>query len=120
MILAESTGLFDLSPDGKTLLVSTYDFKLRRPNITLFDVESKKSIRVLDYDPRHASRIRFSPDGKMMVYALREKGVDNLWGLSFERRSGKTIDPLHFIADSRLQVVARRKDPGPDPWRSPH
>jgi Tol biopolymer transport system component len=88
---AETAGLFDLSPDGKTLLVSSYDFKVRRPNITLVDLETKKNIRVLEYDPRHSGRLRFSPDGKMIVYAIREKGVDNLWGYPLSGGPGKQL-----------------------------
>ncbi|HSS96153.1 MAG TPA: hypothetical protein VLK33_03955, partial [Terriglobales bacterium] len=89
--LIENVGLFDLSPDGKTLLLSTYDFKVRRPNITLFDLESKRAIRVLEYDPRHAGRLRFSPDGKMIVYAVRDHGVDNLWGYPLSGGAGKQL-----------------------------
>jgi len=88
---AESVGLFDLSPDGKTLLVSSYDFKMRKPNITLVDLETRKNIRVLDYDPRHSGRLHFSADGKMIVYAIREKGVDNLWGYPLSGGPGKQL-----------------------------
>ena len=90
-VLIENAGLFDLSPDGKTLLLGTYDFNARKPNITLFDLESKKALRVLEYDPRHAGRLRFSPDGKMFVYAVREHGVDNLWGYPLTGGPGKQM-----------------------------
>jgi Tol biopolymer transport system component len=30
-------------------------------------------------DSRHEGQLRFSPDGKGIVYPVREKGVDNLW-----------------------------------------
>jgi eukaryotic-like serine/threonine-protein kinase len=88
---AESVGLFDLSPDGKTLLLGGYDFKVRRPNIMLLDLESKKTLRVIEYDPRHAGRLRFSPDGKMIVYAIRDHGVDNLWGYPVNGGPGKQL-----------------------------
>ena len=34
---------------------------------------------MFEYDPRHRGQPRFSPDGKGIVYPVREKGVDNLW-----------------------------------------
>jgi len=75
----EFTGGIDFSRDGKALLVSTYDFKARKPDISLVDYETGKVLRVLEYDPRHSGRVRFSPDGKAIVYPIREGGTDNLW-----------------------------------------
>ena len=61
------------------MVLGTYDFKARRPNISLVSVASGAVLRTLEYDPRHEGHLRFSPDGKAIVYPVREKGVDNLW-----------------------------------------
>ena len=36
---AEGRAGFDVTRDGKTAVLGTYDFKLRRPNIALFSLE---------------------------------------------------------------------------------
>jgi Tol biopolymer transport system component len=76
---AESYGGFDLARDGKTAVLSSYDFKAQRPTISLFSLEMGHVLRAYDYDPRHTGFLRFSPDGKGIVYPVRDKGVDNLY-----------------------------------------
>jgi Tol biopolymer transport system component len=75
----ETRGGIDFSRDGKTILVGTYDFKARKPDISLVNSETGQVLRVLQYDPRHSGQLRFSPDGKAIVYPIRESGTDNLW-----------------------------------------
>jgi Tol biopolymer transport system component len=70
---------FDISRDGKTAVLGTYDFKAQRPNLSLTSVDSGLVLRTLEYDPRHRGQPRFSPDGKGVVYPIREKGADELW-----------------------------------------
>jgi len=70
---------YDITRDGKMAVLGTYDFKAQKPNMTLVSLESGQPLRVLQYDVRHTGRLRFSPDGKAIVYPIREKGVDNLW-----------------------------------------
>jgi Tol biopolymer transport system component/predicted Ser/Thr protein kinase len=70
---------FDIARDGKTAVLGTYDFKTQRPTIALVSLESSQVLRMFEYDPRHQGQPRFSPDGKGIVYPVRERGVDNLW-----------------------------------------
>ena len=70
---------FDVARDGKTVVLGTYDFKAQRPTVSLVSLDSGQVLRVFEYDPRHQGQLRFSPDGKGIVYPIREKGVDNLW-----------------------------------------
>ncbi|HLZ39674.1 MAG TPA: protein kinase [Candidatus Sulfotelmatobacter sp.] len=70
---------FDVARDGKTAVLGTYDFKAQRPTISLVSLDSGQILRRFEYDPRHQGQLRFSPDGKGIVYPVREKGVDNLW-----------------------------------------
>jgi serine/threonine protein kinase len=76
---AEFNAGFDVARDGKTLALGTYDFKAQRPTLSLASLDSGQILRTFEYDPRHQGQPRFSPDGKGIVYPVREKGVDNLW-----------------------------------------
>ncbi|MHB8215971.1 MAG: protein kinase domain-containing protein [Candidatus Sulfotelmatobacter sp.] len=76
---AEFNAGFDVARDGKTLALGTYDFKAQRPTLSLASLDSGQVLRTFEYDPRHQGQPRFSPDGKGIVYPVREKGVDNLW-----------------------------------------
>ena len=76
---AEFNAGFDVARDGKTVVLGIYDFKAQRPTISLVSLNSGQVLRMFEYDPRHQGQPRFSPDGKGIVYPVREKGVDNLW-----------------------------------------
>jgi len=54
-------------------------------------LDSGELLRTLEYDPRHAGQLRFSPDGKDIVYPVREKGVDNLWLQPLDGSSGRQL-----------------------------
>jgi len=90
-VSAEQQGGFDVARDGRTLALGTYDFKLQRPNISLVAAESGQVLKTLDYDSRHVGRLRFSPDGKGVVYPIRDKGVDNLWLQPLDGAAGHQI-----------------------------
>ena len=90
-IMVEANGGFDLSQDGKTMALGSYDFKAQRPSISLLSLDSGQITQTLQYDPRHRGELRFSPDGKGIVYPIREKGVDNLWLQPFDGSPGHQI-----------------------------
>jgi serine/threonine protein kinase/dipeptidyl aminopeptidase/acylaminoacyl peptidase len=90
-VFSETNGSYDISRDGNTAALGTYDFKARRPNISLVSIESGTVLRTLEFDPRHVGLVRFSPDGKGVVYPIREKGVDNLWLQPLDRGLGRQI-----------------------------
>jgi Tol biopolymer transport system component len=52
---------------------------VRKPTIFLFSLETGQMIKNFEYDSRHEGVLRFSPDGKGLVYPIRDKGVDNLY-----------------------------------------
>ena len=88
---AEGRAGFDVTRDGKMAILGTYDFKVRRPNVALFSLETGQLLRNIDYDPRHVGALRFSPDGKGFVYPIREKGVDNLYFQPLDGGSGRQL-----------------------------
>jgi len=77
--IADTAGTFDIARDGKTAVLGTYDFKAQKPNIAIVSLDSGQLLQTMEYDTRHRGQVRFSPDGKAVVYPIREKGVDNLW-----------------------------------------
>jgi eukaryotic-like serine/threonine-protein kinase len=82
---------YDISRDGKIAVLGTYDFKSQKPNITLVSVDSGKTSRTFEYDPRHRGVLRFSPDDKGIVYPIRDKGVDNLWVQPLDGGPGRQL-----------------------------
>ncbi len=82
---------YDIARDGRTAVLGTYDFKSQKPNISLVSLESGKAFRTFEYDPRHRGLLRFSPDGKGIVYPVREKGVDNLWVQPLDGGPGRQL-----------------------------
>jgi Tol biopolymer transport system component len=89
--IAEYTGTFDIARDGKTAVLGTYDFKAQKPNIAIVSLDSGQVFQTMEYDPRHNGQLRFSPDGKAIVYPIREKGVDNLWGQPLDGSPGRQL-----------------------------
>jgi Tol biopolymer transport system component len=77
-VIDEPSDGYHLSPDGAmvaTLDVRELDHKLV---LNIFSIAEKKTT-YHDIDQRASDPISFSPDGKAVVYTVREKGIDNLW-----------------------------------------
>src|SRR5262249_52729391 len=77
-VVNEALSQFDLSPDGKWIAsveVGEADHKLK----IRMDPTTGGKPSLADADPRMSSAPLFGPDGKSIVYVVREKGVDNLW-----------------------------------------
>ena len=64
------------SPDGKTLAAALLDRQLRATKIALFDLSSSSPPRLLDAS--RPSSLRFTLDGRSVLYATRQNGVDNV------------------------------------------
>jgi eukaryotic-like serine/threonine-protein kinase len=75
---SEPSSGYDLSRDGKfvaQLDVRELDHKLV---LNVFSIADKQ-LAYHNVDMRASEPISFSPDGKSIVYTVRENGVDNLW-----------------------------------------
>ncbi len=71
---------FDLSPDGKLAAFATLEHSgEHKEKLALVPTEPGQPARVIDLEKFRFGLLRFSPDGKAVVYAARENGVDNLW-----------------------------------------
>ncbi|MGH9713149.1 MAG: protein kinase domain-containing protein [Candidatus Acidiferrales bacterium] len=82
-----ATLYFDISPDGKTLVfIATISPRPgaggeAKQEIVLLGLDAgpQPPKRILDPNPLMSGPAQFSPDGKSVVYAIRENGVQNLW-----------------------------------------
>jgi len=73
---------FSLSPDGKLLAFSLTrrdTHKIQIALVSLGENGGGATSRFLDADPRLSDHPEFTPDGKAVVYAILESGVENLW-----------------------------------------
>jgi serine/threonine protein kinase/Tol biopolymer transport system component len=88
--------MFSLSPDGtKTLTLEVRDFDhklvLRADNVETHATE------YLNVDPRISVPFAYWPDGKSIVYNVREHGVDNLWRQGLDGSGRKQL--THFTSE---------------------
>ena len=105
-ILATAQGPASLSPDGKTIVsleVRELDHKLV---LDVYSVEEKK-VAYHDIDPRGSWPLSFAPDGKSVVYAVREKGIGNLWEQPLD---GSAAHQLTHFASERIEKFQFSKD----------
>jgi len=95
-IVKSPVGMFSVSPDGtKTLTLDVRDFDhklvLRTDNVETHATE------YLNVDPRASFPLAFGPDGKSIVYNVREHGVDNLWRQAPDGSGRKQL--THFTSE---------------------
>ncbi len=93
---------FDISPDGNVLafLATKAGPNIPTQSIALVNLDAgpEPPRRMLDPDPRIAGAPEFTPDGKAVVYPIRENGTDNLWLQPLDGSRGHPI--TNFQSDS--------------------
>ncbi len=91
-----------IAPNGKLLAFLTTKGVQNAPihaiALVNLDAGPKPSRRMLDPDPRIADAPQFTPDGKAIVYSIRENGVDNLWLQPLDGSRGRQI--TNFQSDA--------------------
>ena len=113
-VIDEPSDGYHLSPDGTmvaTLDVRELDHKLV---LNVFNIAEKKT-SYHDIDQRASDPISFSPDGKSVVYTVREKGIDNLWlqpldGSAYRQLTHFTTERMmnfQFSADGSQLAIER-------------
>ncbi|HET7105518.1 MAG TPA: protein kinase [Candidatus Acidoferrum sp.] len=98
-----SLGAYALAPDGKnvaSLEVRELDHKL------MLRMDSTEAHRMVyhDIDQRALpDGLAVAPDGKAVIYKVREKGVDNLWSQPLDGSAGKQL--THFTKQKIIRFV---------------
>ena len=88
---------FDISPDGKLAAFSTLDHSSGHKIMLVLAPTDASEPRRVEFQRELSGLIRFSPDGKAVVYSTRSNGVDNLWLQPLDATQGKQL--TNFSAD---------------------
>ncbi len=114
-------GIFDISPDGGTAAFGVIDHANgHEEKLVLFDLSTRQVRKSMKFERQRAGVfIRFSRDGKSVVYPVRENGVDNLWQQQLDGSAGKQLTSFkaehiwdyHWSPDgSKLAMVRGHTD----------
>jgi len=102
-VVKSGVGIYGLSPEGKEIVsfeVRELDHKLM---LRIDNVETHQ-MTFGDIDQRALlDKVAYAPDGKGIVYVVREKGVDNLWLQPLDGNRGRQL--THFKRDKTFRFV---------------
>jgi serine/threonine protein kinase len=113
---------FDISPDGKLAAFSTFAHPgADKKQLALVPVDSLPETKIVDLQRPIPSQgmVRFTPDGKAVVYPFRDQDADNLWLQPLDGSPGKQITnfkseqiiDFHWSFDgSKLGIVRGHTD----------
>jgi len=87
---------YDVSPDGKTVAAFEARESDHTPLLVTYSVEDGKKSS-LEFDPRGLPSLAFMSSGKAILYAVREKGVDNLWVQPLDGSARRQL--THFTSE---------------------
>jgi serine/threonine protein kinase len=106
---------FDISPDSKLVAFPTLEHSgEHKERMALVETDSGHST-VRDLDRLRFGMLRFSQDGKGVIYPARENGVDNLWLQPLDGSKGKQLTnfktehlwDFHWSTDGKQLAVVR-------------
>jgi len=109
-------GLFDLSPDGKLAAFATLQHTgEHKEKLAIVSAEGGSTPKIIDFERPRFGILRFSFDGKAIVYPTRENGVDNLWlqpldgskGHSITEFTSERIYDFHWSFDGKQLALVR-------------
>jgi serine/threonine protein kinase/Tol biopolymer transport system component len=105
-ILATAQGAAAISPDGKSIASLEVRELDHRLVLDIYSIDEKK-VAYHDIDSRASWPLTFSPDGKSVVYAVREKGIGNLW---VQPLDGSAPHQLTHFTSERIDKFLFSKD----------
>ena len=83
---------FDISPDAKLVAFASFahvDEHVEK--LEIVELESNRVVKTMEFQHPRSGPIRFSHDGKAVVYPVSNGGVDNLWSQPLDGSPGKQI-----------------------------
>jgi Tol biopolymer transport system component len=108
-----------VSPDGKFLAASVRLEGAKANSLAVLAVEENASRVVKEFKPADGAELpnwlRWSPDGKSIVYIVTKKGISNLWAQPFEGGEPKQLTnftsnriySFDFSPDGKQIICAR-------------
>jgi eukaryotic-like serine/threonine-protein kinase len=106
---------FDISPDGKLAAFATLQHSgEHKEKLALVATDSGQT-KILDFERVRFGLLRFSRDGKAVVYPTRDNGVDNLWLQPLDGTPGhpitdfksERIRDFHWSFDGKQLALVR-------------
>ena len=91
--------LFDVSPDGKLAAFGSLQHAGEHKEKLVLVATDSGQTKLLDFERLRFGLLRFSPDGKAVVYPTRDNGVDNLWLQPLDGSKG------HAITDFKAERI---------------
>ena len=83
---------FDISPDGKLVAFATLEhLGEHEENLAMVDIATGQTQKLLKFERSRHGSVRFSRDGKSIIYPIRSGIVDNLWQQNLDGSRGKQI-----------------------------
>ena len=93
---------YDISPDSTTVAFASFGHLGEHiEELTLASLDPGQPPRKLAFERPRSGALRYSPDGKAVVYPIRVAGVDNLWLQPLDGSKGRQITnfPSEHIID---------------------
>jgi Tol biopolymer transport system component len=93
---------FDISPDSRVVAFASFGHLGEHvEELHVVDLESNQVVKTLEFQRPRSGPIRFSLDGKAVVYPVRTAAADNLWLQPLDGSPGKQITefPSEHISD---------------------
>jgi eukaryotic-like serine/threonine-protein kinase len=82
----------DISPDGKTGILATFGHLGEHiEELKLISLDSGQVLKTMAFERPRSGTLRFTHDGKAIVYSVRTAGVDNLWLQPLDGSPGQQI-----------------------------
>jgi len=83
---------FDISPDSKLVAFATLQhLGEHEENLALVEIASGQQEKMPKFEKLRQGPVRFSRDGKAVIYPVRDHGVDNLWQQNLDGSPGRQI-----------------------------
>ena len=83
---------FDISSDGKTAAFATLQhIGEHTENLAVVSLENGATQKLLKFERPRQGAVRFTEDGKAVVYPVRMGDADNLWQQFLDASSGKQL-----------------------------